>query len=75
MSLKLEHEILSHSIEEFDVSENFLQDFHKAGFSTLAEALVFDADELVQDKKFSLHTITELITLLNNQGLGRLLRD
>ena len=75
MSFKLEHEILNQSIEDFEVSENFRLDFLKAGFNTLADALVFDADQLVNEKKFSLHTITELITLLDKKGLGRMLRD
>lgn len=75
MSFKLEHEVLNQSIEDFNVTDHFRLDFLNAGFKTLADALEFDADELRKDKNFSLHTITELITLLDAQGLGRLLRD
>jgi hypothetical protein len=67
--------LLYKPIEDLNVSETFRIDFLKAGFETLKEALEFDADVLVKEKKFSLHTITELITLLNNEGLGRLLID
>lgn len=67
--------LLYKPIEDLNVSEAFRMDFLKAGFETLGEALEFEADVLVKEKKFSLHTITELITLLNNEGLGRLLID
>jgi hypothetical protein len=67
--------LLYKPIEDLNVSETFRIDFLKAGFETLGEALEFEADVLVKEKKFSLHTITELITLLNNEGLGRLLID
>jgi hypothetical protein len=67
--------LLYKPIEDLNVSETFRMDFLKAGFETLGEALEFEADVLVKEKKFSLHTITELITLLNNEGLGRLLID
>ena len=67
--------LLYKPIEDLNVSETFRIDFLKAGFETLGEALEFEADVLVNEKNFSLHTITELITLLNNEGLGRLLID
>lgn len=67
--------LLYKPIEDLNVSETFRIDFLKAGFETLSEALEFEADVLVNEKKFSLHTITELITLLNTEGLGRLLID
>ncbi len=67
--------MLNQPIEVFDVTDNFRFDFLNAGFTSLADAFSFDADELMKDKKFSLHTITELITLLDTQGLGRLLRE
>lgn len=73
MSFKLEHEILNQSIEDFDVTENFRLDFLRAGFNTLADALAFDADYLVKEKRFTIRTITELITLLDSQGLGNYL--
>lgn len=46
-----------------------------AGFETLKAALEYDADVLIKEYGFSYHTITELITLLNQEGLGRLLKD
>ncbi len=67
--------LLYKPIEDLNVSETFRIDFLKAGFETLKEALEFDADILIIEKGFSLHTITELITLLNTEGLGRLLID
>jgi len=67
--------LLYKPIEDLNVSETFRIDFLKAGFETLKEALEFDADILIKEKGFSLHTITELITLLNTEGLGRLLID
>ena len=67
--------LLYKPIEDLNVSETFRIDFLKAGFETLKEALEFDADILITEKGFSLHTVTELITLLNTEGLGRLLID
>jgi len=62
-------------IEDLDVSEHFRTDFLRAGLETLKEALEFDADALVKEKGFSYHTITELTSLLNKEGLERLLKD
>ncbi len=75
MASEKEHILLYKPIEDLNVSETFRIDFLKAGFETLGEALEFEADVLVKEKKFSLHTITELITLLNTEGLGRMLID
>jgi hypothetical protein len=67
--------ILHQPIDTFDVSESFRLEFLRAGFLTLKDALAFDADTLVNEKKFSYHTITELIELLNSKGLSRLLQE
>lgn len=75
MTPQIDNPILHRPIDDFEVSENFQLDFLRAGFSTLAEALEFDGDLLVKEKKFSYHTITELIGLLNSKGLGQLFKD
>lgn len=75
MPEKQNYAILNQPIDDFDVSENFRQEFLRAGFITLNDALAFDADTLVNEKNLSYHTITELIELLNSKGLPRLLRE
>ena len=75
MTPQFDHPMLHQPIDDFEVSENFQLDFLRAGFTTLGEALEFDGDLLVKEKKFSYHTITELIGLLNTKGLGRLFKD
>lgn len=75
MSAQHDHPVLHQPIGDFSVSENFSLDFLRAGFNTLGEALEFDADELVTKKNFSYHTITELIELLNLNGLERALKE
>jgi hypothetical protein len=75
MPINQSHPILQLTIDDIDVSETFRNEFMQAGFITLSEALVFDADTLVSQKKLSYHTITELIQFLNYHGLGRLLKD
>lgn len=70
-----DHTILHQPIDSLDVSENFRQEFLRAGFLTIKDVLAFDADTLVTEKKFSYHTITELIELLNSKGLSRLLQE
>lgn len=75
MSAQFNDPILHQPIDDLAVSENFRLDFLRAGFKTLAEALEFDADWLIKEKKFTYHTITELIELLNSKGLGELFKD
>lgn len=75
MPEKQNYAILNQPIDDFDVSENFRQEFLRAGFITLNDALAFDADTLVNEKNLSYHTNTELIELLNSKGLPRLLRE
>ncbi len=75
MAAELSNPILHQPIDDFEVSENFQLDFLQAGFRTLADALQFDGDQLINEKKFSYHTITELIGLLNSKGLGDLFED
>lgn len=75
MPINHQHPVLQQTINDIDVSESFRVEFLQAGFITLGDALVFDADTLVTQKKISHHTIMELIQLLNRHGLGRLLRD
>ncbi len=75
MPINRQHPVLQQTINDIDVSENFRVEFLEAGFITLGDALAFDADTLVTQKKISYHTVMELIQLLNNHGLGRLLRD
>jgi hypothetical protein len=67
--------MLHRPIDDFQVSENFQLDFLRAGFSTLADALEHEADWLIKEKKFSYHTITELIILLNSHGLAQFFKD
>ncbi len=75
MDTEFAHPILHQPIDDFKVSENFQLDFLRAGFSTLAEALAHEADWLIKEKKFTYHTITELISLLNSYGLGEYFKD
>lgn len=67
--------ILDHPIMDLGVSENFIADFERAGFKILRESLAFEADDLVRNKKFSYHTITELIELLSKHDLLHLFKD
>ncbi len=75
MPSEQDHTILHLPIDDFSVSENFRLEFLRAGFITLEDALAFDADTLVNEKKLSYHTITELIELLNSKGLTQLLKE
>jgi len=50
-------------------------DFLKAGLETISEALAFNGDTLIAEKQFSYHTITELIKLLDQEGLAKLFKD
>lgn len=75
MTKEKSNTILHQPIDDLDVSENFRLEFLRAGFITLEDALAFDADTLVNEKKLSYHTITELIELLNSKGLSKLLRE
>lgn len=75
MNTEFNHPILHQPIDDFKVSENFQLDFLRAGFRTLAEALAYEADWLIKEKKFTYHTITELISLLNSYGLGEYFKD
>ena len=75
MSTQFNDPILHQPIDDLAVSENFRLDFLRADFTTLAEALEYDADQLIKEKKFTYHTITELIELLNSKGLGELFKD
>ena len=75
MSAPQDHPILLKQIEDLPVSEGFRLDFLRAGFETLKEALEFEADTLISEKKFTYHTIIELINLLDAEGLGGLLND
>jgi len=75
MSVTDNHPLLKKNINDLSVSENFRNDFFNAGFETLSDALAFDGDELINEKHFTYHTITELITLLNEAGLTRLFKD
>ncbi|MEQ9412885.1 MAG: hypothetical protein RIF39_03605 [Cyclobacteriaceae bacterium] len=69
------HDILQRSISDLEVSENFRLDFRNAGFETLHDALAFDADTLVKEKKLNYHTITELIELLRSKNLTHLFQE
>jgi DNA-directed RNA polymerase alpha subunit len=75
MPIDQQHPVLRQTINDIDVSENFRDEFLRAGFLTLGDALEFDADTLVTQKKLSYHTITELIQFLNSYGLGRMFKD
>lgn len=75
MPINQSHPVLQQTINDIDVSETFRAEFLRAGFITISDALAFDADTLVAQKKLSYHTITELIQFLNSYGLGRLFKD
>ena len=70
-----DHPLLQKNIQDLPVSESFRSDFTRAGFGTLYEALAFTGDALVTEKEFSYHTLTELINLLDKEGLAKLLKD
>lgn len=62
-------------VSELPVSELLLEEFAAAGFKTLSDALAFSGDVLVTEYGFSLHTITELITLLKLHGISDAFQD
>jgi hypothetical protein len=68
-------DILNLPVTELRVSDSFKDDFASAGFNNLQDALVHSGDALVNEFGFSLHTITELITLLKQYGLESAFRD
>lgn len=57
------------------LQEHLREAVQNSGLKTLGEILEYDADTLVREKNFTLHAITELITLLEEHGLGGLLRE
>jgi len=75
MSVIQNHPLLHRSVEDLPVSESFRMDFLKAGLETISEALAFNGDTLIAEKQFSYHTITELIKLLDQEGLAKLFKD
>jgi hypothetical protein len=71
----MSHDILHKPLSEMNLTYHLKEAVEAARFNTLNEVLEYDAHFLVEKKAFSLHAITELITLLQVYGLERMLKE
>ena len=71
----MSQDILNTSLDNLPIPQVLRGDAKRAGFATLAEVILEDADTLINKRNFSLHAITELINFLEVHGKLHLFKE
>ena len=74
MSTKTDEPILNTPISDLNISEEFKNKAGRLGFQTLAELVKCEPDDLAKLPGFGYRMVTEMISFLEERGLGQYVR-
>lgn len=73
--MKKKHLILKRPITDLEVSREFLDMCSSNKFTTLSEIANYSTSELLNKTDFNMHIMIELVEMLEQNGLGRILKE